>query len=83
MAIVKTAISLEQDLFQKTDKLASSRRISRSRVVTLALEEYHRRQENLALLEEINAACDDMPDPESEKALKVSQRAFVKVLDKW
>lgn len=59
MAIIKTAILLEQDLSQKTDG----------------------RQENLALLEEINAAHDDTPDPESEKALKASQRAFIKVLD--
>lgn len=41
------------------------------------------RQENLALLEEINGAYDDTPDPENEKGLKASQRAFVKVLDKW
>lgn len=61
MAIVKTIISLEQDLSQETDE----------------------RQENLALLEKINAVCDDAPDPENERALKASQRAFVKVLDKW
>ena len=83
MAIIKTAISLERDLFQKTDALASSRSISRSRVVTLALEEYHQRQESSALLEKINAAYDNTPDPENEKALKASQRAFSKVLDKW
>ncbi len=83
MAIVKTAISLEQDLFRKTDELASSRSISRSRVVALALEEYHRRQENLALLEKINAAYDGTPDPGNEKALKASQKAFSRVLDTW
>lgn len=61
MAIVKTIISLEQDLSQETDE----------------------RQENLALLEKINAVCGDTPDPESEKALKASQKVFVNVLDEW
>lgn len=44
---------------------------------------YHRRQENLTLLEEINAAHGDTPDAENEKALKASQKTFVKVIDKW
>lgn len=56
--------------------------ISPSRGITLVLEE-HDRQENLALREEINAAYDGTPDPENEKALKASQRAFSKVLDEW
>ena len=60
-AIVKTDISLEQDLSQKADG----------------------RQENLALLEKINAAYDDTPDSESEKASKASQKVFVNVLDEW
>ena len=83
MAIVKTDISLERDLLQKTDELAASHNISRDRVFVRALQEYHRRQENQALLEKINAAYDDTPDPEDEKALRASQKAFVKVLDKW
>lgn len=83
MAIVKTDISLERDLLQKTDELAASRNISRDRVFVRALQEYHQREENLALLEKINAAYDDTPDPENEKALKASQRAFTKVLDEY
>ncbi len=63
MAIVKTAILLEQGLFQRA-------------------EEYLHRQENLALLEKLNASHDGT-DPETERFLKASQRAFRKVQDEW
>jgi metal-responsive CopG/Arc/MetJ family transcriptional regulator len=83
MPNIKTAISLEQNLFKQANELASSMKVSRSRVVALALEEYLRRQENLALLEKINASYDDTPDPEEEKHLKAAQRSFLKVADRW
>ena len=83
MPNVKTAISLEQNLFLRAEEFAHSQNLSRSRVVALALEDYLRRQENSALLEKINAAYDDTPDPEEEKSLTASQRAFRKVLDEW
>ncbi len=83
MPSVKTAISLERNLFLRAEEFANSQKVSRSRVVALALEEYLRRQENLALLERINASYDDTPDPEEEKHLKAAQRSFLKVADRW
>ena len=68
-------------MFSRAEEFAHSQNISRSRVVALALEEYLRRQENLALLERINAAYDDAPDPEKEQFLKLSRRSLHKVLD--
>ena len=43
--------------------------ISRSRLFVLALEEYIKRSENRELLEKINAAYSDEPDPEEEALL--------------
>ena len=83
MPNVKTAISLEQNLFLRAEEFAHSQKLSRSRVVALALEDYLRRQENVALLERINASYDDTPDPDEEKRLKAAQRSFRKVLDEW
>ena len=83
MPNIKTAISLEQNLFLRAEEFAHSQKLSRSRIVAIALEEYLRRQENLALLEQINASYDDTPDPEEEKHLWAAQRAFLKVADKW
>ena len=40
MAVLKTAISLEADLFRRTDLMARARNVSRSQFVAEALEKY-------------------------------------------
>ncbi len=64
MSYVKTAISLQETLLQKIDALARELDISRSRLFALAAEEFLQRYQNQNLLEAINAAYDDLPDPE-------------------
>ena len=66
MSHVKTAISLQKTLLQKIDTLAREMDISRSRLFALAAEEFLQRYQNRQLLEAINAAYDDLPDPEEE-----------------
>jgi hypothetical protein len=68
MATVKTAISLEDSLFKEVEALAKKMKVSRSRLFALALEEFLRRHQNQQLLEQLNAAYDDAPDPEEEPA---------------
>ena len=66
MSYVKTAISLQETLLQKIDATARDLDISRSRLFALAAEEFLHRYQNHKLLEAINAAYDDLPDPEEE-----------------
>jgi metal-responsive CopG/Arc/MetJ family transcriptional regulator len=73
MAHVKTAVSLREDLFEQVEALASEMKISRSRLFVLALEEFLQRHQNQQLLEQINAAYDEAPDP-SEQALRRRMR---------
>ena len=47
---VKTAISLDEELFLKVNNLANNLHISRSKVFTLAVQDYVKKQENQALL---------------------------------
>ncbi len=74
MANVKTAISLQKSLFEKIDDLARELQISRSRLFVLAVEDFIRRHENQQLLEDLNAAYDDAPDPE-EQTLRQNMRS--------
>lgn len=74
MGTIKTAISLQQSLFDQAEDLAHQMKISRSRLFVLALEEFIRRQQNRELLTQINAAYDDEPDP-TEVALRRHLRA--------
>ena len=66
MASIKTAISLQKSLLEQVDALAQELDISRSRLFALAAEEFMQRHGNRKLLEAINAAYDDSPDPEEQ-----------------
>ncbi|MFQ5858274.1 MAG: hypothetical protein ACE5LU_21940 [Anaerolineae bacterium] len=69
MANVKTAISLQQSLFEQVDALAQELQISRSRLFALAVEAFIQRYQNQKLLEAINDAYEDLPDPEEQTLL--------------
>ena len=73
MANVKTAISLQQALFEQVDALAQELQISRSRLFVLAVEAFIQRHQNRQLLEAINEAYGDLPDTE-EQALRDRMR---------
>ena len=74
MGGVKTAISLDEELFNKVNKLASDMHVSRSRLFTIAVKDYLKKQENQSLLAQLNEAYSDYPDDE-EKKVSQSMRA--------
>jgi len=63
MASVKTAISIQENLFEQVETLADELNVSRSRVFVLAVEAFIRQHKNRQLLAAINLAYDDLPDP--------------------
>lgn len=71
---VKTAISLDQELFNRVNQLADKLHISRSRVFTIAVQDYLQKQENKALLSQLNNAYGDQPG-EEEKKISAAQKA--------
>lgn len=80
MAGVKTAISLEEELFRQVNKLASEMHVSRSKLFTLAVQDYLKKQENRKLLAQLNAAYSDTPDEEESKisnSMRNKQRSIV------
>ena len=62
MPTVKTAISIQESLFQQVDEVARQLEISRSKLFVTAVEAYLQRYENQELLKAINSAYDDLPD---------------------
>jgi metal-responsive CopG/Arc/MetJ family transcriptional regulator len=84
MVIKKTAISIEQPLFEEIEALARKMEVSRSYLFTLAAREFIQQYKNKKLLEAINAAYDGPPDRDEElhlKQMKSIQRKLVK--DQW
>ena len=66
MATVKTALSIDESLFEQAEALAKELEVSRSRVFAMALEEFLKRHEAANVLARINAVYSDVPR-ESDK----------------
>lgn len=80
MANVKTAISIQESLFKEVEALADEMNISRSKLFAIAVEEFIQRRRNRQLLQQINAAYDDAPDPgerEHQRRMKAQHRQLI------
>ena len=62
MPTIKTAVSIDEALFERVDAVANELAIPRSQLFALAVEEYILQYENQKILEALNAAYDDSPD---------------------
>jgi metal-responsive CopG/Arc/MetJ family transcriptional regulator len=72
---VKTAISIDRSLFEQAEAIAQELAISRSHLFSLALEQYIRRRQGQQMLERINAAYSDEPDPEEQLLLEKMRKS--------
>ena len=73
MSGVKTAISLDEELLIKVSRLADDLHVSRSKVFTLAVQDYLKKQENQSFLAQLNEAYEDFPS-EEEGGISKSMR---------
>ncbi len=79
MANIKTAISLQKALFDQVDALAHEKKVSRSRLFVMALEDYLRREENRKLAQQLTAVYGE-PDPEQEALQRKMKRYHRRVV---
>jgi metal-responsive CopG/Arc/MetJ family transcriptional regulator len=82
MPNVKTAISIEKPIFEKMDILAKNLKISRSRLFSMAAEEFIERHKNLELLQSLNQAYEDAPKSEPT-VTQMRSRHYKLVKDQW
>ena len=80
MASVKTAISIQESLFEEVDHLARELDVSRSRLFVMAAEDFIQRHRNRQLLAEINQAYDDMPTADEQTHLDKTRQQQRKVV---
>jgi len=81
MTSIKTAVSIQKELFDQAETLSHEMNVSRSRLFVLALEDYIRRYQNQRLLREINAAYEDELDPSEVGYLQRMRRQHRKVVE--
>jgi len=85
LATVKTAISMQQPLFDEVNELANELKVSRSKLFVLAIEEFIKKNENKKLLAQINQAYADSAvdveavdmDKQQSIAMKKKQRQML------
>lgn len=84
MANIKTAISIDKPLFEEVDELAQELKTSRSRIFSLAAQEFIDRHKNQKLLQAINKAYEDIPDEKEESPRSMMRlRHLGMVKDQW
>jgi metal-responsive CopG/Arc/MetJ family transcriptional regulator len=69
MRVIRTAISIQKSLVDQVDILAHQLNVSRSHLFVLAVEDFIHRYQNQSLLNEINRAYADEPDPSEQARL--------------
>lgn len=82
---MKTAISIQPNLFNQVNDLAGRLNISRSYLFVLAVKDFIKRYQNKKLLQEINTAYEDFPDPQEkfyQQKIKAHHRKLLRK-DKW
>ena len=78
---VKTAISLDEGLLIKVNRLANDLHISRSKVFTLAVQDYLKKQENQSLLAQLNEAYEDFPSEEEREIFQSMRIKHNKIIE--
>lgn len=82
---MKTAISIEDELLNEADRTAKQMGLSRSRLFSIALEDYLRHRRQAEMSERLNQVYADEPrdpgDREILQAMKAKFRATIR--DPW
>lgn len=84
MATVKTAVSIQENLFERIEELARELKISRSQLFARAIEDFIRREENRRIAKEINEAYQGESDSaEDDRLLNVRSSHRRMVEGEW
>ena len=84
MAMIKTAISLSEIIYEEMNALAQRLHIPRSQLFALAAEEFLQRHKNKDLVRKINEALSNQSSREDKQWLRAAKRKHRQIMDdKW
>ncbi len=84
MAMIKTAISLSDLIYEEMDALAQRLHVPRSHLFALAAEEFLQRHKNKDLIRKINEALSNQSRREDKQWLLAAKRKHRQIMDdKW
>ena len=79
---VKTAISMQEELFKEVNRLAGELNVSRSKLFVMAVQDYIKKNESQELLSQINKAFSDYPDSDEIKLQSKMRQKQAKNLER-
>ena len=84
MQAIKTAISIEKNLFDQAENIARTMKVSRSKLFVIALQDFIEHQKNKEMLAQINAAYADESDATEQTLLRKSRSQHRRIVEgKW
>jgi antitoxin MazE6 len=81
MLAIKTAISIEKNLFDQAEKMAHTMKVSRSKLFVIALQDFIEHQKNREMLAQINAAYSDEPDATEQTLRRKARRQHRRIVE--
>ena len=81
MLAIKTAISIEKNLFDQAVNIARAMKVSRSKLFVIALQDFIEHQNNKEMLAKINAAYSDEPDATEQTLRRKSRRQHRRIVE--
>ncbi len=79
---IKTAISMQEELFKEVNKLAGELHVSRSRLFVMAVQDFIEKKKSHNLLSQINNAFNDHPNSEEIKIQSKMRKKQARKLEK-
>ena len=83
MSTIKTAISIDEDLYKKVMVLSSKLKISKSQIFSQAVEYFIVKNNNIELLKKINEAYSSELNEINPEYLEATKKSYSKIIDKW
>ena len=81
MAMIKTAISLSEIIYEEMNTLAQRLHVPRSQLFALAAEEFLQRHKNKNLVKKINEALSNQSSREDKQWLKAAKQKHRQIVD--
>ena len=82
MPVIKTAISIDEGLFRKAERLSTKLHVSRSQLFAQALEYLIDRSETLDIIQKLNAVY-GQDDTETKAVSKSGKKKMKGIVEKW
>ncbi len=76
MAIVKTAISIDEAIFRQAEEVAGILNVSRSRAFALAMQDFAKRQRSEQITRQINEAYTSEAESEDREIVRRMRSAY-------